>query len=332
MGETNARPLVSVIVPVYNAEKYLARCLDSIVGQTYRNLEIILVNDGSTDLSGAICLRYAQNDPRIRLFSQENQGLSAARNTGLDHMTGEYIHFVDADDYISPYMVETLMDKLLRYDVSLAVCNYLMVGDSDDHAALDPVPAQEADFCKKMSRNEVFDFMGTAGIGKFISAWGKIYSRKIFETLRYPVGRLYEDDFLFHRIYSQADAVCYVDLRLYAYRQSLSSITRENGVWCVCSPDIIDVCLDRFAFFHQYGIKKYALLAKRLLVSDSVYYLLSVMDKEKVKPQTVEIEKRVYQITGKKLFSLKWALFKASPGLYRFAKRAYLKARGAPNR
>ena len=92
------------------------------------------------------------------------------------------------------------------------------------------------------------------------------------------------------------------------------------------------MCLDRFAFFHQYGIKKYALLAKKLLVSGSVYYLLSVTDKEKVKRQTVEIEKRVYQITGKKLFSLKWALFKASPGLYRFAKRAYSKARGAPNR
>lgn len=332
MEKTNARPLVSVIVPVYNAENYLARCLDSIAGQTYRNLEIILVNDGSTDRSGDICLQYAQNDPRIRLLSQENQGLSAARNAGLDHMAGEYIHFVDADDYISPYMVETLMDKLLRYDVSLAVCSYLAVEDSDDHAALDPVPAQETDFCKKLRRNEVFDLMGTDGIGKFISAWGKIYSKKIFETLRYPVGRLYEDDFLFHRIYSQVDAVCYVDLKLYAYRQSLTSITRENGVWCVCSPDIIDVCLDRFAFFHQYGITKYALLAKRLLVSDSVYYLLSIEDREEVRRHMAEIEKRVYQITGKRLSSLKWALFKASPGLYRFAKRAYLKARGRPNR
>lgn len=332
MEEINARPLVSVIVPVYNAEKYLARCLDSIVGQTYRNLEIILVNDGSTDRSGDVCLQYARSDPRIRLFSQENQGLSAARNTGLDHMAGEYIHFVDADDYISPYMIETLLDALLRYDVLVAVCDYVPVEDSDDHAALDTVPAGQADFCKKMGRDEVFDTMGTPQIGRFVTAWAKIYGKEIFETLRYPVGRIYEDDFLFHRIYSQSDAVCYVNLKLYAYRQSLNSITRKDGVRCIYSKDLIDMCLDRFAFFHQYGIKKYALLAKKLLVSGSVYYLLSVTDKEKVKRQTVEIEKRVYQITGKKLFSLKWALFKASPGLYRFVKRAYSKARGASNR
>lgn len=329
MEQRSAQPLVSVIVPVYNAEKYLARCLDSIAGQTYRNLEIILVNDGSTDRSGDICLQYAQNDPRVRLFAQENQGLSAARNTGLDHMEGEYIHFVDADDYISPHMIETLMTKLLQSGALIAVSDYLPVQDSDDHAMLDEPLEGQADFCQNVSRNQIFDMMGTANIGKFVSAWGEIYSRTIFEKLRYPVGRLYEDDFLFHHIYSQADTVCYVDLKLYAYRQSLTSITRKDGVWCICSKDIIDMCLERLAFFQQYGIKKYTLRAKKLLLSASIYYLLTVTDKGTVKQYIAEIEDQVYQITGKKLFSLKWTLFKTSPDLYRSARKCYLTARGA---
>lgn len=112
MGHLDSMPLVSVIIPVYNVEKYLARCLDSVVAQTYQNLEIILVNDGSTDASGEICRQYGQSDSRIRLFTQENQGLSAARNTGLDHMNGEYIVFVDSDDYISVHFVRPV-DKML---------------------------------------------------------------------------------------------------------------------------------------------------------------------------------------------------------------------------
>ena len=320
MDQVKAQPLVSVIVPVYNVEKYLTRCLDSIVGQTYRNLEIILVNDGSTDRSGEICLQYAQSDPRIRLFTQKNQGQSAARNTGLDHMKGEYVHFVDSDDYISPYMIEILLDKLLQYDVPIAMCNYLEAEDSDDNAALDMIPAGQTNFCKKISQNEVFDGMMAINAIKFVTPCGKLYYKEVFETLRYPVGRIHEDDFLSHRIYSQTDAVCYVDLRLYAYRQSLNSTTRKNGVWCIKSKDIIDMRLDRLAFFQQYGVKKYTLRAKDQLVSDSVGYLLAVTDQERAKQYTAEIEEKVYQITGKKLFSFKWMLFKISPRLYRLAK------------
>ncbi|MBD5132891.1 MAG: glycosyltransferase [Clostridiales bacterium] len=325
MDQVKAQPLVSVIVPVYNVEKYLTRCLDSIVGQTYRNLEIILVNDGSTDHSEDICLQYAQSDPRICLFTQKNQGLSAARNTGLDHMKGEYVHFVDSDDYISPHMIETLLGVLLQYDVPVVVCNYLEAEDSDDNAALDMIPAGQADFCKKMGRNEVFDRMWSES--KFVTAWGKLYSKGIFETLRYPVGRVYEDAFLSHHIYSQTDAVCYVDLRLYAYRKSLNSITRENGACLISPKDSIDAHLERLAFFQQYGVKKYTLRAKNLLAFNSASYLLTITDQERVKQYTAEIEEKVYQITGKKLFSFKWMLFKTSPGLCRLAKKCFSRLR-----
>lgn len=149
-------PLVSVIVPVCN-EKYLARYLDSIVNQPYQNIEIILVNDGSTDTSGEICRRYMQHDPRIRLFAQENRGLSAAHNTGLDHMNGEYIVFVDSDDYISVHFVEIMLNKLLKYDVKIAICDRLVVDDTDDSADIDHVSLQDVGSCSKVGKDDIFE-------------------------------------------------------------------------------------------------------------------------------------------------------------------------------
>lgn len=319
------QPLVSVIVPVYNMEKYLARCLDSIVGQTYKNLEILLINDGSTDRSGEICRQYAQTDPRICLFEQENQGLSAARNTGLDHMRGQYIVFVDSDDYVSPYLVEILLDKMLEYNVPIAVCNYLEVGDSDDSAILDTVPMGQANFSQKMSRDEVFDTIGTDRWLRFLLAHCKMYDRRIFKTLRYPYGKIYEDGYVVYNVYIQAENVCYVDLKLYAYRQSLNSITRKNGVHHIEHIEIaIDSHLTQIALFQQYGVQKYSLrLRKGLLpLADEI---CSVVGKERAKQYIKEIEKKTYLFTGKKLFDIRWVLFKISPKLYRFTRKPYLK-------
>lgn len=117
-------PLISVIIPVYNVEQYLRRCLDSVVAQTYQNLEIICVDDGSVDHSGKICDQYAARDARIKVIHQENQGLSAARNRGLDAAEGEYIAFVDSDDYILEDMYKKMLDKLLDYNVDLCVCQW----------------------------------------------------------------------------------------------------------------------------------------------------------------------------------------------------------------
>ena len=117
-------PLISVIIPVYNVEKYLHRCLDSVIAQTYQNIEIICVDDGSIDESGRICNQYAVRDARIKVIHQENQGLSAARNRGLDAAEGEYIAFVDSDDYILEDMYKKMLDKLLNYNVDLCVCQW----------------------------------------------------------------------------------------------------------------------------------------------------------------------------------------------------------------
>ncbi|MBD5133161.1 MAG: glycosyltransferase [Clostridiales bacterium] len=333
MDQRNAQPLVSVIVPVYNVEKYLVCCLDSIIGQTYQNLEIILVNDGSTDGSGEICLRYEQSDPRVRLFTQENSGLSAARNTGLDHMKGDYIVFVDSDDYIAPHLIEILLNKALEYDVPLAMCSWLEVEDGSDYAAWDMASSGQADFCEKMSRDEVFDMIGTRGDVRFVVAHGKIYSRRIFETLRFAVGRFHEDEFAFHEIYRQVDDVCRVDLRLYAYRQSLNSITRKDGVKRTHIRDVIDMRLERLAFFKEYGVEKYCLATQRGLFSELAAYfseedvLKDDIQRKEGNQYIKEVEAKVYQIMGKRYFSWRWTLFKMAPRTYRFVRAYYLRVK-----
>ena len=117
-------PLISIIVPVYNVEKYLSKCIDSIINQTYKNIEIILIDDGSTDSSGAICDKYALVDSRIHVLHIENSGVSNARNVGLNHATGDYIGFVDSDDYIEPNMYELLLEELIADDVDVVQCNH----------------------------------------------------------------------------------------------------------------------------------------------------------------------------------------------------------------
>jgi len=320
------KPLVSVIVPVYNVEKYLARCLDSIVGQTYQNLEIILVNDGSTDRSGEICCQYVRNDSRIHLFTQENKGQSAARNFGLDHMNGQYIVFVDSDDYISPYLVEILLEKLLEYGVPIAVCNYLEVEDGDDNAALDTIPMDLNGLCKKMSRDEVYDTIGTDQNGYFLVAHCKMYEKRIFKTLRYPAGMVYEDWITFPKVYIQIKEVCYMDLHLYAYRQSLNSTTRQGGTHYVHIEDRITAHLELYAFFQQYGIRKYSLITKKMLTY-LAYEIVGFAGTEKAKQYIKEIEEKTYSITGEKLFSFKLMLFKVSPKLYWVTRKYYLKAK-----
>ena len=318
-------PLVSVIVPVYNVEKYLECCLDSIVGQTYQNLEIILVNDGSTDRSGEICRQYAQNDSRIRLFTQVNQGQSVARNAGLDNMGGEYVVFVDSDDYISRRFVEILMDGLKKYGVLISQCGCCIMSDDGNGIDVDRLPGNGGIFFKRMSRNDVFDTMGTAMGSFFGSPCGKIFDRRIFKELRYPAGKIFEDAALFHSIYAQIDKVCYIDLKLYAYRQNVNSTTRKYGE-IYLSMDYVEALLRRLSFFQQYGVDRYVnATGKEILRAYTCFS--NYPDTKELKRRMGALEEEMFQVTGKRFFSLKYTLFKSAPRVYQFARKCYKKAR-----
>ena len=178
--------LISVIVPIYKVEKYLHKCIDSILAQTYTNLEIILVDDGSPDNCGKICDEYAAKDSRIKVIHQPNGGLSAARNAGLDIATGDYIGFVDSDDYIAPDMYEKLYNALVKNDADMAICDYQRFGNE--------LPYDEMSLTTEVITGlQAMEKQNTVINCSFVVAWSKLYKSFIFSNVRFPVGKINED-------------------------------------------------------------------------------------------------------------------------------------------
>lgn len=209
-------PLISVIVPVYKVERYLDRCLESITGQTYRNLEILLVDDGSPDLSGEICDRWGSQDNRIRVIHQKNQGAGAARNAALDVAKGELIGFVDSDDYLSPQMYAYLY-SLMEENVDIAECEILETED-------DSYPLDDG------SQGEVHQYSAVDAMSLHIAdTWfrqtppNKLYRRRVLDGVRFPVGNLIDDEYVTYRAIGASRYLVHSTARMYAYRQQSGS-------------------------------------------------------------------------------------------------------------
>ena len=217
---------ITVIVPVYNVENYLRKCLDSIIAQTYKNIEIIVVNDGSTDASGQICQEYTQIDNRIVYIEKENGGLSEARNVGLDKMTGSYVTFIDSDDWAELDYVEILYKKIIEYQADISVGNYYSYNEDEEtyyfHIYGDSYYEKVYDnisiFENLYESQEMKSFA-------LISAWGKLYKAKLFDYLRFEKGKLGEDGYFNQKMYLSVNKVVYLNKGLYAYRQRSGSIT-----------------------------------------------------------------------------------------------------------
>ena len=218
---------ITVIVPVYNVENYLNKCLDSLINQTYKNLEIIVINDGSTDNSGEICQEYAQKDNRIIYVEQENGGLSDARNAGLERMTGSYVTFVDSDDWVEPDYVEVLHNKLIGYQADIAIGNYYSYNEDE---AMYYFHVNSESYYEKLYDNiSIFENLYDAKQMKsfsLISAWGKLYKSELFDYIRFDKGKLGEDGYINQKLYLLVQKVIYINQGLYAYRQRSGSITK----------------------------------------------------------------------------------------------------------
>lgn len=210
-------PTISIIVPVYNVEAYLPKCIDSILAQTFRDFELILVDDGSPDNCPALCDAAAERDERIRVIHQKNGGLSAARNAGLDIARGEWIGFVDSDDYIASEMYETLYHAVQEYGAELAVCEYLFV----DEQGNPKMPLTQDPKTFVYSREQA---IGKIASTAFHIAPTKLYQRSIFSELRFPVGRLNEDSFVAPAVLEQTSKVVYLQNQFYYYFQRTGSI------------------------------------------------------------------------------------------------------------
>lgn len=212
-------PLISVIVPVYNVEKYLSKCVDSLVNQTYKNYEIILVDDGSPDDCGKICDKYAENYRNIKVIHQQNQGLSVARNNGVKYSIGEYISFVDSDDYVAKDYLECLVNALCEFDADVSVGGRVSVNENevikeDKYVSIDRTICLSTE--KALSEMCYAKSFG-------VSAWSKLYPRTLVEKYPYPIGMVHEDLATTYKIIADCKKIAVSEKPIYYYVQRAES-------------------------------------------------------------------------------------------------------------
>jgi len=222
------QPKISIVIPAYNAEKYLSQCLDSIINQTLKDIEIICVNDGSTDRTGAILDRYKLMDDRIIVIHRENGGLSVARNTGIEAANGEYLGFVDSDDFVDEEMFESLYNSACRYDSDVVISNFHLFMDDTKKIC----PYRDIVRMYHLECEGSFNAKANTDIVKFIGAWDKLYRRSFIEQhkLRNPVNRIYEDALFTFQTLVLADRVSVVSNPLYYYRKNVNGAITDKEV------------------------------------------------------------------------------------------------------
>ena len=233
--------LISIIVPVYNVEKYLDKCIESILNQTYKNLEIILVDDGSKDNCPKICDDYAVKDNRIKVIHKINGGLSSARNEGLKVTNGDYISFVDSDDFIEKEMLYKLLHTLEKNDSDIAICGYNAVDEEGvvlEKLKLLDKNHEEIIISKVESQNDYFEKKNKRGI--YTVAWNKLYKKELFLNKAFPEGRLHEDEALTFKLLYEAKKIVYLNEALYNY------LIRNNSIMAM------EIKKERFALFDAY--------------------------------------------------------------------------------
>ena len=234
--------MISIIIPVYNVLPFLDKCVDSVISQHYRDLEIILVDDGSTDGSGERCDEYSKKDNRIKVIHKKNGGLSDARNAGIDVAQGDFITFIDSDDFILPDYIEYLYNLIEKNDAAMSVCQVTFVDENDKQLSTGGVAVD-----KVVSGNEncMKAFLTDTAIDT--PAWRKLYRTSLFSTgIRYPVGRYHEDVFTTYRLIAKCNRISIGSKPLYAYRQRTGSIV--NSTFSPRHFDAIDGNLERYKF------------------------------------------------------------------------------------
>mgnify|MGYP004532818717 CR=1 FL=1 len=238
-------PEISIIVPVYKVEKYLERCINSVLIQTFDNFELILVDDGSPDKCGEICDKYAKLDSRIKVIHKKNGGLSSARNVGLDVAKGKYIGFVDSDDYINKYMFQKLYENIIQNNADISMCDY-------EEIVKDTIVIyKENKNTKKLVLNsiEALENIYKEKGWIYVIACNKLYKKSIFDNLRFPVGKIHEDEMIAHEILYKANKIVFEDEKLYYYLQHDNSIMGKS--YNIKRLDIIDAMRERAEFFYK---------------------------------------------------------------------------------
>lgn len=218
--------MLSIIIPIYNSAQYLHRCIDSILRQTYKDIELVLIDDGSSDSSAEICDDYARKDMRVRVLHQANQGASIARKRGIDVAVGEWLTFVDSDDAVEEDYIERLYDVAIKYDVKIAACNQIQHKEGTEIEAGKTgktVLLKEPELHKRFFKYQFWGF------------WGKIYHRSVFENIYFPKYTINEDYVVMAQLFSRYKQIAYIPMDLYHYMVHENSLSHQK-----CSQRMFD--------------------------------------------------------------------------------------------
>lgn len=332
MDEYNNLPLVSIIIPVYNVEKYIDDCIQSVLAQTYKNIEILVVDDGSPDYSIDRIEKYQEKDSRIKIIRQKNMGLSGARNTGIEAASGEWLYFLDSDDFLFADAIEKLLRKALEKNVKLSMCGYVYVDeecpfDTDDIKAhaIRTVELQDQLIDNPYDMHKFF--LDRRGLMCYV--WMKLYHKSIWTDLRFPLGKKYEDIYVFGDILELAGSMVMQNTFIYGYRNRPTSICHDTSI------ENIQVSLLHFNQWRSILEEKYPDLVNEMnetiLETCILRFGRTYEEKntnKKIKYQAIsEIYDSYRKGTKITTFKLRVAdiLYHISPGLAGLAEHFYLK-------
>ena len=247
-------PLISVVIPVYKVENYLERCVESLINQTYKNLEIILVDDGSPDNCGIICDRYAEVDDRVKVIHKKNGGLSSARNSGIDISSGKYITFIDSDDWVDKEYVEYLFYLIQKDMTKISICQHKVVNDKSTTMKETRIIKEENNYDVKMILKK---WILDDGID--ISAWAKLYDLRLFDNIRYPEGMIFEDLLTTYKLFFLCDYISVGSEKKYKYYIHANSIS--NGIfdsrylkYSEITDKVVDEIVGKYDILKKYGV------------------------------------------------------------------------------
>lgn len=279
--------MISIIIPLYNVEKYMDQCLQSVVDQTYKNLEIILVDDGSPDQSGNKADLWKKKDKRIKVIHKENGGLSSARNAGLEICHGQYIMFIDSDDIVSIDLCQCLMELLDKNSANIAICEADHVFENQPHftnSSETKIYDKDSAICEMWYQRSFLP-----------SAWGKLYDVKIFKNLRFTEGIIFEDIDIMHEAFYQADKIVYTDAKLYGYMHHEDSITTKP--FAKKDLIILDICQKLIDFSKDKNMKLQK-AAQAYMITGAMRVYLNAPDQLK---KEIEVAKKLIKKYGKQV-------------------------------
>lgn len=314
--------LISIIVPIYNVEKYLKQCINSIINQTYKNIEIILVDDGSPDKCGEICDEYSKKDDRIIVIHKKNGGLSDARNKGIDIANGEYLTFVDSDDFVENNYIEKLYNSIKLNNAKIAQCGISKVNESSE--IIEKLCYEES-FVK--TSYEILNNWYGKHLIENVVVWNKMYAKELFKDIRFPVGKIHEDEFTTYKLIYFSKKVTIICNPLYNYRQNNDSIMGKK--FSIKRLDLLEALEQRIQFFKEKNEKDlYENVVRVYIKQLRMYYIKTrkyISNSNKIQKEIIEKYKEInFEIKKIKKISFKEKfkslMFIISPKIYYLLK------------